>query len=70
MTREVTKDALKYQYPANVGQAKLHRKAAKFGFKRDLKGDIPTVDPTCELRVDSEPISICYSTSDSSIEVQ
>ena len=70
MGREMTKDSINYQYPATIGQAKLHRKAAKFGFRRDLKGEIPVVDPDCNLRVDSEPISICYSTSDSSVEVQ
>jgi hypothetical protein len=63
MRKEVERNRETFAYPANIAKAKIHRRAAKFGFKKNLQGEIPVVCPCCKLRMDNEPISICYSTS-------
>jgi hypothetical protein len=70
MKKEIERDRETYAYPASIGKARLHRHASKFGFRRDLKGEIPVVCPCCKLRMDNEPIEICYSTSENSLEVE
>lgn len=70
MRKELERNRETFRFPANIAKAKLHRHAAKFGFRKDLKGEIPVVCPCCKLRMDAEPISICYDTSESTIEVE
>lgn len=41
MKREIERNRLAYAYPANLQMARLHRNATKFGFRKDLKGEIP-----------------------------
>jgi hypothetical protein len=60
MKREIERNRIAYAYPANLKMAQIHRKATKFGFKKNLKGEIPEVCPCCNIRTDSEPISLCY----------
>lgn len=52
-----------YAYPASIAQAELHAQATKFGYRADLKDRVPTVCPCCMFRIDSEPLSICESTT-------
>jgi hypothetical protein len=70
MRKEVERNRQAFRFPASIAQALLHRHAAKFGFRKDLKGEIPVVCACCRMRMDNEPIGICYGTSESSsIEV-
>lgn len=49
--QELQKNALKYSYPANVGNAKLHQNASKFGYSPAVQGEAPRVCACCLERV-------------------
>ena len=61
---ELDKNRLKYQYPASVAAAQVHRQASKFGYNKTYQGEPPRLCPCCMERVETEDIGLCYPTTD------
>ena len=46
----------RYSFPSNIGKAKMHTRAAKFGYNPIQRGMKKTICPCCSLPVDTEDI--------------